>query len=181
MHQDLPHYKKKMQQRAKPTVSSGCRAKGRHIRDAPTIPREKSPRGQHKHPPCRTPLQVVLRQPCSFTCLPYWLQSPGKTFSPTGSILHKLFSLPYFCSLLMLCQQSEVHAEAKPRLGAGNMATSQAWVTHHIHLDTEVSVLCAWTGGNSITSGAGRGLSLLLTRAPARAAPSLRQVTLKEG
>lgn len=52
--------------------------------------------GQRKCPSFRNPLKALLTQPCGFTFLAYWLSSPEKMFSPAGSILHKLFSPPYF-------------------------------------------------------------------------------------
>lgn len=113
-------------------------------------------------------------------------RTPSLQNTPTGDVkaalqLH-LFTLPapvpwknifthreYFAqvvfSALFLQPPDAVSAVRSPRRGkakgAGNVATSQVWVTHHIHLDIEVSVLCAWTGGISVTSGAGCSLSLL--------------------
>ena len=126
--------------------------------------------GQHQQPPSRKPLEGLLMQPCGFTCLPYRLCSPGKIFSPAGSILHELLFPALFLQPpeVVPVVRSPHRDEAKVE---GNLSPSQPWATDHVHLGTGVDEHRAWARANAVTISAGWSPSSL----PAVLLPRSRQ------
>lgn len=116
--------------------------------------------GQRKCPSFRNPLKALLTQPCGFTFLAYWLSSPEKMFSPAGSILHKLFSPPYFSQPPEAVSVGRGLQRDKAKVAGGIQASrSTCSATHSPRYQDRC--MPHWTKGNSVSISPGCCPSLL--------------------